>query len=451
MKIILFIDALDPRDVEEYCPEMLQDMAGRYDVGVPRVTPNTVSQAVTGLPPGEMQMLRSTPQFEPSPEGGYRTGSDGEWQPGERRVGLHRYPNLFERLDDEGVRVFQYGTPFCATIDLENGLSVYDEMTVDTAPEWMNFASPPTSFQEDDWDLIADTYLSETVLKFETIKQVTRQDTVDVIHLGYKHIDHCTHWHAPEIKRDLIRVLWEYVKELREMGHEVMWWSDHGSHAKHSVFRVNKFLAEQGFLDYEIDTEFLAAAEERGMVNRQFGDQLGLDHQLVEIEWDNSVAFSSDAFDSMVDVTPHASEEEIGAVREALAEHPAVKNVWRKHEYLDPDSENYWYHPELIVERDDHVLVTGNVDPDAATWIADVPDDWQDFPEENMGVRSGVHSRWGCYGGDIPSVNVSEPHELHDVMWSFVDPDSITSDDGEPDVKQVEDAPRDRLEALGYL
>lgn len=449
MKFVLFIDALDPRDVAQYAPGMAQDMVGDYDVGVPRVTPNIVSQAMTGLPPEEMEMMRSTPMFEPSEDGGFET-EDGEWAEGERRVGIHDYTNILSDLDDEGVRLFQYGTPFCAFVDLENGMSVHDEMTNPAAPDFMNFASPPVSFQNDDWDLVADSYISDTVLEFETMKQIARQDNVDTVFLGYKHIDHATHWHAPEIKGDLIRVIWSYIQDLREMGHEVMWWSDHGSQHKEEVLRINKYLAEQGYLSYEIDEDFLEQAEEKGLVERNFEDQLQLSHPAVEVDWEETIAFSSDAFDSMVDVTPHATEDDIRFAVDALNDHPAIANAWRKEDYLNPDGEKFWFAPEIIVERGDGVLVTGNIDPDAETYVDDVPKDWEEFPEDNMGMRPGVHSRWGCYGGDIEDVEIDEPWELRDVMYNFVNPEEISSD-GETDVSQREDVPEDRLEALGYL
>lgn len=465
MKFSIFIDALDPRDVQNYAPEMARDMVGQYDVGVPRVTPNIVSQAMTGLPPEEMEMIRSTPLFEPGKETVWQTedgepveaeegphrDEQGDPQQGERRVGIHDYENILTDLDDEGVRVFQYGTPFCAFVDLENGMSVHDEMTNPAAPEFMNFASPPVSFQDDDWEMVADCYISDTVLEFETLKQIARQGQVDTVFLGYKHIDHCTHWYAPEIKRDLLKVIWAYIEDLREMGHEVMWWSDHGSQSKEGVFRINKFLAEQGFLEYDIDESFLADAIEKGLFERQFEDQLQLDHPVVDVDWANSVAFSSDAFDSLVDVTPAASEAQIDAVVEALDSHPAIANAWRKADYLDPDGEKFWYAPEVIVERADNVLVTGNVDPDAEVWVDDVPEDWEDFPEDNMGMRPGVHSRYGCYGGDIGDPEVDHAHDLRDVMYDFVDPDSITGEDGEAEISQREEVPEDRLEALGYL
>lgn len=465
MKFILFIDALDPRDVAQYCPEMAADMIGRYDVGVPRVTPNTVSQAMTGLPQEEMEMMRSTPLFEPAEDGrGWRTDGDkpvsidegpernvnGDPVQGQRRVGIHPYSNILNDLDDEGVRVFQYGTPFCAFVDLDNGVSVHDEMTNPAAPEFMQFASPEVSFMEHDWDLVADSYISDTVLELETLKQIARQDSFDAVFLGYKHIDHCTHWYAPEIKRDLIRVLWGYIQDLREMGHEVMWWSDHGSQNKEEVFRINKWLKENGYLEYEVHLDKYDWAIESGMVDDNMSEQLTLQSPFVDVDWENTVAYSSDAFDSMVDVTPHATDEEIDGLVEDMAEHDAVANVWRKGDYLNPDSEKFWYAPGVIVERDDNVLVVGNVHPAVDAYVADVPDDWEDFPDDSMGMRSGVHSRYGCYGGDVEdSPEITDIHQLRDVMYNFVNPESITEDNGDEDSRP--DVAESRLEALGYI
>ena len=463
MKISIFIDALDPRDVQKYCPKMALDMKGKYDVGVPRVTPNIVSQAMTGLPPEDMEMIRSTPMFEPGKESVWETEEgepksvdsgperDGIGDPvqGERRVGVHRYQNILDDLDSQGVTLFQYGTPFCAFVELDNGLSVHDEMTNPAVPGFMEFVSPQTSFKDDDWDLVADSYISDTVLHFETLKQITRQGNMDAIFLGYKHIDHCTHWYAPDIKRDLIKVIWSYIEDLREMGHEVMWWSDHGSQSKKEVFRINKWLHENEYLKYDVDLQFLEQARNKGMIEQSFDEQVQLQSPVVEVDWESSVAYSSDAFDSLVDVTPHASDGQINQLVQDLGSHPATANVWRKGEYLDPEGEKFWYAPEIIVERDDNVLVTGNIHPDASTYISDVPEDWEDFQEDNMGMRPGVHSRYGCYGGDIPEdTDISEPCELRDVMYDFVDPENIESGNVDTDISQ---AAEERLEDLGYI
>lgn len=470
MKFIVFIDALDPSDVKSACPEMYEDMKGKYDVGVPRVTPNTVTQAMTGKKPEEMQMIRSTPMWEPSEKEGQRwKHSDGEpvqaeegpernleGDPvqGQRRVGFHPYDNILTDLDDEGVSLFQYGTPFASFVELENGLSVYDEMNNERAPDFMNFATPPTQFMEDDWDIIHDSYVSDTVLELETMKQIARQDNVDAVFLGYKHIDHCTHWYFPDCKENLIQVIWAYIQDLRNMGHEVMWWSDHGSQNKEEVFNINKFLHEQGFLKYEIDERFAEKLKDRGVTQENFEDQMQLSHPAVEVDWENSVAFSTDAFDSMVDVTEKATDEEIEEVKQALKNHPGIANCWRKEEKMDEDAENFYYAPELIVERDDNVLVTGNIHPEAPVHVEDVPDDWQDYPYDNMGMRPGVHSRYGCFGGDVPEdaqVEDGKIWQLRDIMYDFVNPEEVASEGGEPEVQQREDQMNQMMDELGYM
>lgn len=473
MRFIIFIDALDPNDVKSSCPEMYEDMVDQYDVGVPRVTPNVVSQAMTGLKQEDMEMMRSTPLWEPSDsndrrwehdgdrpkevEGGPERSINGDPVQGQRRVGIHPYDNILEDLDNEDVSVFQYGTPFCSFVDLDNGMSVYDEMTNQQSPAFMEFASPPTQFMEDDWDIIYDSYISDTVLELETMKQIARQGNVDAVFLGYKHIDHCTHWYFPDCKQALIRVLWAYIQDLREMGHEVMWWSDHGSQPKNHVFNINKWLHEHGYLSYTIDQEFADKLEDKGMTNSRFDQQMQLQHPAVEVDWDNTVAFSTDAFDSMVDVPEHADDDMIDQVKTHLEQHPAIANVWRKAEKLDPDGDRYHYAPELIVERAPNVLVTGNIHPDVPAFVEDVPEDWEDYPYDNMGKRPGVHSPYGCVGGDIPDdveIEDGKPYQLRDVMWDFVDPDSITTTEDDQDGVYTEDQQQqvsDRLEELGYI
>lgn len=470
MKFVIFIDALDPSDVKSACPEMYEDMKGKYDVGVPRVTPNTVTQAMTGKKREEMQMVRSTPLWEPSEQEGQRwehSGGDpvgagegpersinGDPVQGDKRVGFHPYNNILTELDDEGVSIFQYGTPFASFVDLENGMSVYDEMNNRQAPEFMNFATPPTQFMEDDWDVIHDCYVSDTVLEFETLKQLSRQERVDATFLGYKHIDHCTHWYFPDCKEALIKVIWSYMKDLRNMGNEVMWWSDHGSQKKEEVFNINKFFHEKGFLDYEIDEEFNKKLKEKGVTeDGRFEEQMQLSHPAVEVDWKDSVAFSTDAFDSMTDVTENATDEEIEEVKEALNNHPAIANCWRKHEKMDEDAENFYYAPELIVERADNVLVLSNIHPEIPVHVEDVPEDWEDYPQDNIGMRPGVHSRYGCFGGDVPEdaeVEDGKIWQLKDIMYDFVNPDEIEGAESEPEVRKKEDM-NQMMDELGYM
>jgi len=212
------------------------------------------------------------------------------------------------------------------------------------------------------------------------------------------------------------------------MDHEVMWWSDHGSQRRKKVFRINKWLKEKGFLDYKVDEEFAKKLKNRDVVDSPFSDQMGFNHPAVEINWDNTVAFCSDAFDSMIDVTENATKKDIEEIKNRLKTHPAIKNVWKKSEYFKGDESKYWFMPKLIVERGDNVLVTSNIDPDVKTFIRNAPKNWEEFPEDNMGMRPGVHSRYGCFGGDVPKdseVDDGKPYQLYDIIWRFIDPESI--------------------------
>lgn len=466
MKLVLFVDALDPEDVEKYCPEMAEDMVGKYDVGVPRVTPNVVSQVMTGLPPEEMQLLRSTPFFEPSEEGGWEMNEEGEPEKAEegphrglngdpktgaRRVGIHDHENILERLDNEGVKVFQFGVPFCSFVDLENGMSVYDELSNEQLPAFMQFVDPEYTFREDDWSLIGDVMASDTVLKMESVEQLAREGDVDVVFLGFKHIDHCTHWHFPEAKEGLIQLLWDYIQELRRMDHEVMWWSDHGSKRKEATFRINKYLKEKGHLSYKVDMGFVEKARMYGETP-QFKEQISLGDGGVRIDWSETVAYCSDAFDSQVDVHPDASGEEIEEVVKDLRKHPAVENAWRKEERFDQEAENYWFMPEIIVKRASGVVVTNNIHPDVQVYRERPSDEsWQEFPEDNMGMRPGVHSQYGCFGGDIDAshrVEDGKPHQVHDIILDFVNPSEYEEDSQR---EEVEQEVKDKLEELGYV
>ena len=108
MRFVLFIDALDSGDVES-CSGILKDsFRSEYNAGVPKVTPNVISQVMTGNRQEDMPFIRSTPL-----KGKRETDLTGQ--------------TILHHGSDKGLKVFQYGIPLCSALSLPDGsFSTYD-------------------------------------------------------------------------------------------------------------------------------------------------------------------------------------------------------------------------------------------------------------------------------------------------------------------------------------
>lgn len=414
-KIILFVDALDQRDLGT--TRFSETRRGRIDSGAPKVTPKVTSEVYTGADPATNGM-------------GQQHSIDGE------KVPRPAMPTIMEKLEQAGYTVGSFYMPYAHPLQLQSQMFVSDTMQgpqPGQSPLAQMAMLPPAPGDlmdpEDDGEMAWNARTDEIYARSSTVLNIIRQTGLDVVFLGIRSPDQYTHFQWHEDYRE--RLVEDIAHEIKrwEVNHDVLWWSDHGSEEKKETFRVNKWLMEKGYLDLSIDLEFHErfSEEMEGMNPQAQGDQ-SIENQLavhapgVEIEPETQ-ALSGDPYDSSIDIMDDDLDPEtLAAELEATGYYERVvptDSEWGGTEHRDVS-------PDLVALRADHVLVTGNVHPDPI----------------GMGFyRTGVHSKYGVWGTTDDSFagdGVRTPQEFHDVIWEFVTGSGQVEQAVEQEIQQME-------------
>lgn len=445
-KIVLFVDALEPR---EYGAGWEGTERGMVESGYPKVTPKVTSEVYTGV--------------SPSVNGMGQTHSMKGQMPGRPMM-----PLIQEKLEMAGYRVASLHMPYCLPLQLRNGAWISTAMQQQQTggnPLTDLCAQPPQSGDlrgdEDEKKVAFNSRIDDLYAKSSSMLNAMRVSELDVMFIAVRTPDQYTHfgWHDGYRERIIEALAQEVVRW--EQNHEILWWSDHGSEEKKETFRVNKWLMEKGYLDLDMDLEFnerfRKVMEERQPqqaqnANADIENQLGVQSPGVEL-LDSSQAVCMDAYDSCIDVLDdELDKKELISDLMDTGHYEGIELVedqWGKGRFLDSC-------PDLVTLRADHVLVTGNVHPE---------------PEGMGDMRTGVHSKLGAWGTTDDTLDRSgdvTPRELHDVIWEFVTGDSQIKQEVskqvqmmqeqmemiQPDREEdegVDESVRQRLEDLGYV
>lgn len=416
VKIILFVDALEPREIGNTRLEETQ--RGLVDSGAPKVTPKVTSEVYTGQPPSVTGM-------------GQQHSINGD------RIPRPVSPTIMEKLDRAGYNVLSLYMPYCHPLQIESQAFVSDTMQgpqPGQSPLSQMLVQPPTPGDlmdpDDDGELAYNARTDEIYARSSSMLNAIRAGDFDVVFLGIRSPDQYTHfqWHE-HYRRQLLEDIAHEI-ERWEVNHDVLWWSDHGSEEKKDTFRVNKWLEEKGYLDLDIDLEFNERfTEEAQGMQPNGGDPSRVENQLavhspgVEM-LDGTKAVSADPYDSSIDIVDDDLDPQtLAADLESTGYYDRVvptEEEWGDGSHIDKS-------PDLVALRADNILVTGNVHPDPI----------------GMGFyRTGVHSKYGAWGttdDTFGGEGTVTPAELHDVIWSFVT--------GQPTPEQAEiSAELDRVE-----
>lgn len=398
-KIILFVDALEPREIDD--TRFADTQRGKMRSGGPKVTPKVTSEVYTGLDPTE-------------------NGMGGQHSITGDRTERPRAPLVQEKLEQAGYAVGSFFMPYCHPLQLQGQMFVSDTMQGPQPgqhPLAQMSVNPPATGDlmdpEDGGETAWNSRTDEIYARSSNMLNAIRAADLDVVFLGIRSPDQYTHfqWHE-DYRRKLLE---DIAHEIRrwEVNHDVLWWSDHGSEEKQETFRVNKWLMEKGYLDIDIDMEFHDRFTEE--VEAMQGDQNGgggntVENQLqvhapgVEIR-DGSQAVCADPYDSCIDILDDDLQpENLARDLESTGHYHWVaktEGAWGDGRFRDEC-------PDLVTLRQDNVLVTGNVHPDPI----------------GMGFhRTGVHSKYGAWGttdGDFEREGEVTPREFHDVILEFV-------------------------------
>lgn len=388
MRFVIFIDALDSKDLGSWLKD---NLITEYNPGVPKVTPNVISQIMTGNRQEDMKFVRSTPYKKPR-----ETDLKGN--------------SILNYATDKGLKVLQYGIPLCANIELPKGsVTTFDHFLGQQAvPPVLQFAKDNMNMGEDDAELVFHAYVDQTAALFSTMRSIARNKQFDIMFVGFQPIDAYTHWYNEKNRRRLIQVLEEELKDLSRYG-EILFFSDHGGTEKTKTFFINKWLEEKGYLTYEVDYRLNDFHRPEGV---KFPDQLTLPHHHVWIDWKNTKFFCNDAFDAMVDKTENATQEDREVVKKELMKTGYFNSVKLKEEIFDKDGKEYASCPDILPDAAEGVMVSCNIHKKSGT---------KDGKSMDM-IRNGWHSSRAVVGCTQKlKGTVEKPSDIYGLMQEFID------------------------------
>lgn len=390
-KIVLFVDALEPR---EYGAGWTDTERGMVNSGYPKVTPKVTSEVYTGKPPSQngMGVVHSMSEMH-----------------------THRpaVPTIQEKLEQAGYAVGSFHMPYCLPLSLQSQLWISEAMGQRAAGQHQlvnGMMGIPTagdlSGDDDEVDMGLNTRREDIYSRSSNMLKLLNLVDLDVIFLGIRSPDEFTHFsQGGSHRKELLEALANEIGRW-EVNHDILWWSDHGSEDKTDTFRVNKWLMEKGYLNLDIDVEFHEKLQDmqQGRQGRNIENQIGIQAPSVTIK-ESSQAASFDPYDSSIDVLDDELDiDQLITELKGTGYYDGVgktKDIWGTGTFLEQS-------PDILTHRADGVLVTGNVHPEPI----------------GMGFyRTGVHSAQGAWGTTDDSFNPEgdvHPTELHDIIWQFV-------------------------------
>ncbi|MBC5792498.1 MAG: alkaline phosphatase family protein [Nanohaloarchaea archaeon] len=411
--VVVFIDALSPRELEGFLEENYQ---GNMDADVPRVTPRVMSSIYTGLSPAENGMMSIS-----------KEGGEDATRP--------KKSTFIDQAVREGKKVLSMGMPFSVPfkIDsveaeefeslLQGGALQGESYTLPgQASDILNVPAPSADMIKDHPDTTYSSFLDQTRQFFLRAKENIRRDDFDVVFLGYRLVDsYCHFQHTEErngkpYRQHLIDNVQSLLKEIdNQIDGDLMFFSDHGQTELTDTFRVNKWLKENGWLDYRVDYDFIDDLTkyqqgEKHPVNERVENQVTLNQPGVRLDEENSKVVCSDPFDSCLTLLCDREDFDEEKFREELMSTGMYRSVKYKWEIYDEDADFYETVPDIIPDRAEGVFVSGNLHKNPI----------------GMGYyRTGVHDRTACFGA-TKKLNISDkeeikPEDMYDVITDFID------------------------------
>lgn len=462
---VVFLDSFGHGDLE-YTPWMRKNLdLGRMDAGPVYVTPVALGSIYTGMNPAE-HGLPSVSKHDTAPR---------------QRPAAKTLPEAAVESEEFGS-VVNFGLPFIVPPDVDEGDSTYLHSSgamggnavhyPEGSQNQLSVTGPAGDLSKPDenFDSAFEMRRDYTYQKFGTARQLAYQQDADVVFIGYRTLDSYCHYKYTETPDDeafeetyrqmILREVDKEVKYLYEQeGAEVFVFGDHGAMEMDNVFRVNRWLMENGYLEADLNldtrTEASEKAEwlaERGFISEEDAEgMVGTDPSVpgetltdtspgVEVDYENSVAMCSDPFSGGISLLEGANEDNVEEMIEGLENQAGVDRVfWPREEWSGPLIEEC---PDLYVQRTPGTFVSGNLHPDMGG--AEI-------------TRDGVHHPIANYGSTLQIPTPREPisaDELFDVICeAFLRFEPDVEATGGPDdaARGDQEAVREHLEDLGYL
>lgn len=403
--VVVFLDALTPRELTGSLKDWHQ---GEMHSGVPRVTPRVMSSIYTGLDPAENGML------EVSKFGG-------------RDTTRPRKSTFIDQAVRQGMSVLCMGMPFCIPFQSRNRGSILNgdalqgasQTVPQQAASLVDVLPPAADMIGEHPDTVFSSFLDQTYTYFKQAKETIRRVDPDVAFIGYRLIDsYCHFQHTESRSGKPYRVhLIDHVQALlseiaAQIDGDLMFFSDHGQTELTTVFRINRWLRDAGWLKYKVDYGFIDTLEdytegEQHPVDVRVENQFTLGRPGVRLLEDSQVV-CDDPFDSCLTFLVDREELDVEGLRDDLMSTGCFDSVDYKWEIYDDDAEFYEHVPDVIPDRAEGVFVSGNLHRDPI----------------GMGYyRTGVHDHTACYGAtaglDAPRGGLS-PEGMYDIITDFI-------------------------------
>lgn len=405
--VVVFIDALTPRELTGFLEDIYQ---GDMDADVPRVTPRVMSSIYTGLNPAENGMMAVS-----------KFGGEDATRP--------KKSTFIDQAVREGQAVLSMGMPFSIPFQHGNSASVLhgdalqgaSHVVPQQAAKLVEIPAPSSDMIRDYPDTTYSSFLDQTRNFFTRAKEMMRRQDFDTVFLGYRLVDsYCHFQHTEErdgktYREHLIDHIQSLLSEIyAQIDGDIMFFSDHGQTELTHTFRVNKWLKENGWLEYKVDYDFIdELTEYRGgeqhPINERVENQFSFNRPGVKIDRENSKVLCADPFDSCLTLLVDREDFDEERFREELMETGMYRSVKYKWELYDEDADFYDTVPDIIPDRAEGVFVSGNLHKSPI----------------GMGYyRTGVHDRTACFGAtkplNLPEKEVIKPEDMYGIITDFV-------------------------------
>jgi hypothetical protein len=407
---VVFIDALTDDDIPD--GSLLDETRqGTLDAGVPRVTPRVTGSFWTGDDPA----INGMPSLS-------RFNQENRMRPAT--------PTVMEQLSQQTERnVLSYQLPFTMGLNMGPGsaflgtglggqMSGFPQELLGS----MQIPGPAGDLIGEDPDVVYNLMVDYTRQTFATARQLANTHGFDTVFIGYRLIDSYCHFQyehpldEPKRYRDRLAELVSHELEDLDRSGNVMWFSDHGATRLETTFRINHWLKEQGYLDYEIDQDFadkFEAVQQQQGGNRQgakFPNDKRVENQVSvgspSVKLDpSSAVVCGDPFDcGLTILNEDALDRE--QLKKDLMDTGHFRDVYDRGDLFDPNGPCFEECPDILPDRKEGVFVSGNLHPDAV----------------GMGYyRTGVHLREGVFGGTHEfDRDIAIPEEMYDMICAFL-------------------------------
>lgn len=385
---VVFIDALDDKDLSR--TEFLSNTRkGRMDAGVPRVTPDVLSKVYTGIGPEHTGIGRLH----------MSTDIDPPERPDEQTV--------MEELEN-GEDILVLGMPYAGPLQFSEpsmGVSGGAHGTHFTPAEQksvLDFPGPAGDLIEGKNHQANFDYGVDYITQQFSAARTFSAD-YDYIFLGLRLIDGYCHFQyqtgedgrgveTGERYRDkLAEVVDVHLKQIENRGDDIYWFSDHGAQEMEHTFYINKWLSNNGYLEYDVDWDYIERSQELGVRGESHPSEQRIQNQVtpsdasVVVDYENSDAICTDPYDGGI----KALTDDDTVVREIagkLKEEETMRDVHISDEYYDDNGQYSDDMPDIWPDRGEGVFITSSVHKNPI----------------GMGYyRTGVHNRYGVYGNNV--------------------------------------------------